>query len=386
MAKTNGEPLLPRLQRLTWIRPIKHSSSLPLFLCPNLRSFYMDLSNELTLERLRRGDDEPRPDYGKYAGGVALQAVLSRASHLQDLTVHDAASPFALNIISMFRHLRILNLHLVLDLQSLSSCLKPLARLESLMVGMEDNGANDQVDNLPPGSFPLPFEELRSLRVAGPPRFVAAFLDHVHSPVLTQLSLSAACDSAIWRHCMKITATHFSNTLLSFEAWLHDMPTDTSMRMFRDLFAPLYALRTLQTLIIKPLRQTGWLITADDIADIAKAWPDLRFLALPWSESKRGRHPPTLPITALESIARSCLSLKTLILPLPDHSPLGDSGLPSVVSYVNNVTELQLRGGKWKGKARDRCTRYLTHIFPRLQSEEIWLDADYEAIFSWHRR
>ncbi|KAM5545995.1 hypothetical protein V8D89_000121 [Ganoderma adspersum] len=386
MAKSRGEPLLPRLQQLTWNRPIKHSSSLPLFLSPGLHSLYLDLSNDFNIKRLRRGDDEQGPDYHKYAGGVALQAVLSRASHLQDLTVHDATSPFALDTIGMFRHLRILRLHLVLDLRSLSSCLKPLVSLEVLLVGMKNDAASAQLDNLPPSSAPLALEELRSLQVNGRPNFVVAFLDHIRSPVLQQLDLSTACDDAIWRRCMKITASRFSNTLLSFEAWLHDAPTDISIRNFRDLFAPLYALRTLQTLKIRELRRTECLITSEDISDIAKAWPDLRFLALPWSKPEGGPRPPTLPITALESIARTCLSLKTLVLPILDPSPLSNSELPSAVPYINNVTELQLRGGKWKRKARDNCTRYLTHIFPRLDRDMIWLDADYDAIFSWHRR
>ena len=385
MAKTQGEPLLPRLQQLRWIRPIKHSSSLPLFLSPGLRSLYLDLSNEISIERLRRGDHEPRPDYGMYAGGVVLQAVLSRASHLQDLTVHDAASPFALKTISTFRHMRILKLHHVLDLRSLSSCLKPLASLEFLLVGMKSDAASDHLDNLPPDSAPLALEELRSLRVDGPPTFVVAFLDHVRSPVLQHLDLSTGCDDAIWRRCMKITASRYSNTLHSFEAWLHGTP-DTSIRNFRDLFAPLYALRALEKLDIKELRQTKCLITSEDISDIAKAWPDLRFLALPWSKPEGGLRPPAFPITALEVIARTCLSLKTLILPLPDPSPLKNSELPSSVQYVNNLTGMKLRGGKWKRKSQDRCVRYLTHIFPRLNRDLIWLDADYEALFSWRPR
>ncbi|KAI1792778.1 hypothetical protein LXA43DRAFT_315326 [Ganoderma leucocontextum] len=381
MARTQGESLLPRLQQLTWIRPVKHSASLPLFLSSNLRSLFMDLSNDLNIERLQRGDDEPRPDYGKYATGVALQTVLSQASHVQGLTVHDAASPLALETISTFRHLRSLTLHLVLDLQSLTSCLKALAGLESLMVGMKDDAASDQVDNLPPGSSPLPLEELRSLKVIGPPRFVVAFMDLVHSLVLQQLSLSIACDNAIWRRSAKIVASRFPNTLLSFEVWLHDNPTEVGIRMFRDLFPPLYALRKLQKLSIGRLKQTECIITSEDIDDVAKAWPDLRFLALPYSEPEGGPHPPTLPITALESIARNCRSLEILVLPLPHYSPLSSSELPSAASYDNNVIELQLRGGKWKRKVRDKCTRYLSRIFPRLDSGMIWLDADYDAFF-----
>ncbi|PIL28940.1 hypothetical protein GSI_08987 [Ganoderma sinense ZZ0214-1] len=386
MAKTRGEPLLPRLQDLTWVRPIKHSSSLPLFLSPNLHSLYLDLSHDLNIERLQRGDDEQGPDYGKYAGGVTLQSVVSRASHIQDLTVHDATSPFSLETIGTFQHLRILKLHLVSDLLSLSSCLKPLVTLETLTIGMKHDAIGDRLDNMPLDAAPLSLEELRSLQLIGPPKFVVAFLDHVRSPVLQRLDISTACDNVIWRRCMGITSSLFSNTLLSLDVWLHDTPTDTSVRKFRDLFSPLYPLRTLQKLNIKEFKQLECLITPEDISDIAKAWPDLRFLVLPWSKPEGRARPPMLPITALDSIARTCLSLKTLVLPLPDPSPLSDSELPSGFQYINNVTELQLRGGKWKRKARDQCTRYLTHIFPRLQSEGIWLDADYEAIFSWHRR
>ena len=46
---------------------------------------FIDLSNDIALERLRRGDREAGPGYSKHADGATLQTVLSRASYIQNL-------------------------------------------------------------------------------------------------------------------------------------------------------------------------------------------------------------------------------------------------------------------------------------------------------------
>lgn len=366
--KLRGEPLLPHLTTLKWWMQDDASSAFLLFMSPMLRDV---LINFLPASFL---NDPAEVDPAEYTCAAALQLIHSRAPHLERLRMPGGHAHSA-ETLARFCNLRSLTLTKCGDHTVLQTVCASSPWLRHLDVTLSHH--NPQSGAL----RPLPslyLGSLTQLTLGGNENLTTLIMESIRADYLTSITLNIELVDALVKRCISVISSQLAQNLHEVTLELNDNPRDMQPRVFHDLIAPLYGVHALRNVSISVMFETRVTITADDIADMAKAWPELESLCLPYPDEP-SEHPRP-PITALEKLAAGCPALKSLVMSLPDVALLKDVDLSSMRTYNNRLFHANLLAGQWSLEDKERGVAYLQRIFPRLLEAHILVDEDFEDV------
>ncbi|KAJ2975218.1 hypothetical protein NUW54_g11769 [Trametes sanguinea] len=367
LQKLAGQPLLPRLRRLEWRLPFDQSAALAFFLSPMLRSVYLDLLEGGTARFIH--DQHVNPTASEYAYGTALHMIHSRAPNVENVQMWTSGFPCAIDRLTAFRKLQSLKLELVgkpnLVLQTAST----LPELKKLSIFFA---------KAPQGQPGPPLEEaclpaLQSMKLSGAGHVVVSFVSAVRAPQLRVVRLSFMAIEQLWTDCVERVVSGFGETLREVDFDVEDAYDNPEPYSFHRWFSPLYRLRRLNQVAIGAMFETPFIISTQDIANMASAWPGLRSLLIPAVEDNPS---PSFSITALESLAEKCPRLQLLAIPVPDPAPLNSENEREVPLEHTNMQEIRLSAGHWEAGVHDKCMAYLKKLFP---NADMWnLDDEFD--------
>ncbi|KAI0327507.1 hypothetical protein GY45DRAFT_1363252 [Cubamyces sp. BRFM 1775] len=365
--RLNGQPLFPKLRRLTWKSSTEGSAILPLFFSPMLSCVSLDLLSD---EERFDHQTSAIPTAVDYAYRTALAILYSRAPNVKDIGLSTSGFHCSVERIANFHRLHSLNLGPVRDPGPILELCGSLPHLTHLTLDIANHSGTNPTPPQLPETFLGP---LKQLFLSGPPKTAVLFLEAVKAPSLSLLDIRFEVAADLWKHCLEVIPARFGASLRHFTAGVEDGIDDGEKFSFHDWFSPLYAIRDLRRVHVDSLYDTSFKIVAQDLDNIASAWPKLRSLSLPHSlEDDRSS---AFPITALQPLAAKCPHLRTLIIPLPQHAPLAGSTLPPVSVHQTSLEEICLPLGQWPPDMRERCITYLTSLFPR--AETVLLDEEF---------
>ncbi|TFK81958.1 hypothetical protein K466DRAFT_666808 [Polyporus arcularius HHB13444] len=365
--KSEGKPLLPRLTFFKWAKQDEFSSAFLLFLSPMLRFVHL---NFFSYGGSTPVGSQPLPE--DLTTAAALRLVHGRAPALDTLQIQ-ACHICSLDPVPGFAHLRSLQITQSKDPRIWEKIAGSLPALQSLTVYMTTQSLDEDIlraKRLPEARF----GQLTQLEFMADARMVPIVLDLLHAPCLRHLHLQMELKDHLCVRACEIVASRFAQSLRSFELELDDDYDDTSPREFGALFSPLYALRELVDVQLAIRFDTEIVVTVDDIARMAEAWPNVQHLKLPFTAYPEDEpEVPRMPITALETFARRCPKLEGLVMLIPDPWPLADLDLATVPSYSNRLSRLHLVSGGWPQDMVEKGKLYFKHLFP---NAKIWFDVD----------
>ncbi|KAI0708679.1 hypothetical protein C8Q76DRAFT_695975 [Earliella scabrosa] len=320
LLKNQGQPLLPRLTKLYYVVEDEYSSDLLLFMSPTLRDVSVGVRG---LASLYPPKQEPHAD--EYSSAAVLQIVHAVAPHLQ-LALKFVKDPSAVHLVC-----------------------HSLPLLQRLDVYYAHAFRAERFQPLPTHLPDLHLGSITSLKLSGNSDWTALTLEAIRTHRLRRIVVSVELVDDIPARCIGTIATRLAHAgpLSALTLDLDDNDLNMQPRVFHDLVAPLYAVRTLREVSFDVCFETPVVVTAEDLENIARAWPDLQHLGLRYSrphdvyESAAYALPP-VPITALEHLARGCPQLAMLVIDMPDSAPLEGMDLDAVPTYVNLLRRAHL--------------------------------------------
>lgn len=340
---------------------------LPLLFSPMLSHVSLDLLND---EERFDHQVTATPVAVDYAYGTALAALYSRAPNVKNIGLCTSGFHCSVDRITNFHRLNSLKLGPIRDpVPALELC-GSLPHLTHLTLEIAKRTAADPPFPQIPESSLVP---LKQLVLSGPPGAVVQFLEAVKAPSLYLLDVKFEVAADTWKHCLKIIPARFGASLRRITVGVEDGIHDEEACIFHDWFSPLYAMRDLRRVHIDSLFDTSFKIVAQDLEDIASAWPKLRSLSLP--HSIEDDVSSAFPITALQPLASKCPHLRNLVLPLPHHAPLKGPIAPPVSAQQTCLEEICIPSGQWPENMREGCLAYLKSLFPR--AETVLLDEEF---------
>ena len=325
------------------------------------------------------------PDADEYISAAVLQIVHAVAPHLQRVQIVCTHIHVAQSLVR-FTNLRSVALKFVKDPSAVHLVCHSLPLLQRLDVYYAHAFGAEGPQPLPTHLPDLHLGSITSLKLSGKSDMTALTLEAIRTHRLRRIVVSVELIDDILARCIGTIATRLAHAgpLSALTVDLDDNDLNMQPRVFHDLVAPLYAVRTLREVSFDVCFETPVVVTAEDLENIARAWPDLQHLGLRYSrphdvyESAAYALPP-VPITALEHLARGCPQLAMLVIDMPDSAPLEGMDLDAVPTYVNLLRRAHL----WSPLPRDspaneRAIVYLQHIFPKLKVDQILTDVDFE--------
>ncbi|KAL7284640.1 hypothetical protein ACG7TL_001936 [Trametes sanguinea] len=359
LQKLAGQPLLPRLKRLEWKLPFDQSAPLALFLSPMLQSVHLDLLEGGTARFVH--DQHPDPTASEYAYGSALHLIRSRAPNVESVHMWTSGFGCAIDRLADFHNLRTLRLELVRKPELVLRTASTLPGLKELSIFF--SGSPNEQAGPPLDETCLP--TLNCLKLGGVGRTVVSFVSAVRAPQLRAVRLGFTAIEQEWKDCVERVVSAFGQTLREVDFDVEDSYDDPDPYSFDGWFSPLYRLRHLLVVSIGSMFETPFIITTQDVENMASAWPDLRALLVP---SVAEDPPPAFCITALESIAEKCPQLQLLAIPVPDPGPLSGAEERDVPFEQTNMQEIRLLAGTWSTDVHGKCKAYLKKLFPNAEA------------------
>ncbi|KAI0356990.1 hypothetical protein OH77DRAFT_1519902 [Trametes cingulata] len=374
LEKLQGQPLFPRLKYLSWHRPYDLSALLPLFLSPMLRSISLDLLEGGIRRFYHDKGTDPTPS--EYAYGTALQMIRSRAPQLEDVELFTSAFPCSINRLRDFEGVQSLNLHSVRNEGLVLEICSSLPHLKKLNLQL----ARRYRPEPPPSHLPertLP--SLTRLDINGAPLATVNILASISAPNLRSTYLAFEAVEEQWKRCIELLVSRFGSSLRQINGDLDDVYDEPERDpfSFHEWFSPLYALRKLVGIRFDSRFETAFDITANDVDNMATAWPKLRVLGIPTVQTR----PSALPITSLQTIAEKCPRMELLIFPVPHHWPLDRAKAFPVRTQQLSMKEIRFLGGHWPLSVYGRCMAYVQRLFPcadTIRFEEDFSDTEDE--------
>ncbi|KAI0719806.1 hypothetical protein C8T65DRAFT_635215 [Cerioporus squamosus] len=366
--KLEGKPLLPRLTSLHWAKQDEFSSAFLLFLSPMLRSVHIDF---ISFGGATPVGSEPLPE--DLTTAAALRLVHSRAPAVEGLEMQ-ACHMCSLDPVPGFVHLRSLKIIQSKDPRIWEKIAGSLPALQELDVHMTTQSLDEDIlraRRLPEARF----GQLTRLGLMADPRMVPIVLELLHAPSLKHLHLQMVLKDHLCVRACEIAASRFAQSLRALVLELDDDYHNLAPRAFGALFSPLYALRDLDDVTLGMRFETDIVVTADDVARMTEAWPNLQHLKLPFTVEPEPEFEsdPRMPVTALETFARRYPKLEGLVMPIPDPAPLADLDLAAVPAYPHRLSRLHLVSGEWPEDMVEKGLLYIKRLFP---NADVWFDAD----------
>ena len=374
LVKTQGQPLFPRLTTLHWNMGDQSSSSFLLFMSPMLRDVMIGFHGDGIME-----PPQQEPDADEYTSVAALQLVHAVAPHLERVQV-TCGHTYVAQFLTQFTNLRSVNLHAVKDHAAVYIVCQTLPLLQRLDV-FYSRVLEDERPSLPAHLPDLHLGAITTLKLSGDTEMTTLTLEAIQTHRLRSIVIKIEFLDDLCARCIHAVATRLAGSLHTLKVEFHDHYTGMQPRVFHDLVAPLYAVRTLRQVLFGVCFETPVVVTAKDLANIAQAWPDLERLRLPYSRSldeDEGVVAQPVPIMALEHLAKGCPRLWMLVMQMPDATPLEGMNLDAIPTYPNLLRRAHLMAGEWEEEDFERAIDYLQCIFPRLEEDQILTDMDFQ--------
>ncbi|KAI0080120.1 hypothetical protein K474DRAFT_1658389 [Panus rudis PR-1116 ss-1] len=307
-AMLDGQPLMPSLRRMLWVKAFSLGDDMKLFISPSLREVEVSLIGRPSLVATDSHDLE-----------ALLHSLVHIAVDLEHLTVEGSVTTKSTSYIAGFKRLRSLNLNGAgswVDLEAFYA-LAALPFLETLRINTAQLALED-------GHHPSAFRSLRTLQISGTPSAIDSVLRIVSSERVRSISIrtSYSYKPNEWRTCFDTILTRFANKLTEFHIKLImgslSMSADSDDFLF--VVEPLLGISSLH---VVDIHLEGHLRVSDaDIHTMASSWRELRELRI-WCH-KSGDGPS---LQSLASCASLCPRLHQLELPIDARNRANQSHL-----------------------------------------------------------
>lgn len=216
-----------------------------------------------------------------------------------------------------------------------------------------------------PLAHDIGLKDLDSLTITAPAPFIQTFLSRIAT---TQLETFAAVVPSIppanKKEFLTMVVDRWNNTLRCIELVHQHKEDGPDEHLHIDALAPLVSLRKL-----RHLKLEGYImeLTDENIFDMARAWPEIDTLLLPFINALIDPRPT---LSSLRYLADLCPNLRHLTIPLNtgDLLPFVSTGVPHTPVHDLDTLTIASAGDPWDLRDMLHVARHVDYLFPKLKS------------------
>ncbi|KDR66436.1 hypothetical protein GALMADRAFT_147866 [Galerina marginata CBS 339.88] len=346
LAQLRATPILPSLRHLHCPSTSQNDfliSGICLFLSPSLQT--------LEFENISNVEDKLCGTvlYTLSSDGAQMEKIILRGRGLSRDTVSMAIK---------FEHLRELELAgmgTALDLDIIEK-IGTLPWLVDLAIDFTDS-------TMAPLDKDIGLKDLKSFMITAPVPFIQAFLPHIATPHLeTFVAVSPTNPPVDKKDFLEEVVSRWKDTLRRI-ALVHQQVDENIEELNMAVLSPLLPLQKLTYLRLEGYSME---LTDENIGDIARAWPDMTTLLLPFI----GTGNPRPTITSLRTLAQLSPKLRHLRIPLNTSDALTfvSTGAPHTPAHDLQALTIASADDPWELRDMLHLARHIDYLFPRLRS------------------